>query len=59
MDWCGFQQIISTMLRRINSSSLQLFDNRIEYTLENETVIYSREEFEQTISHLMNTRLLR
>lgn len=52
MDWCGFQQIISTMLKRINSSSLQLFDDRIEYTLENETVIYSREEFEQTISHL-------
>ena len=52
MDWCGFQQIISTMLRRTNSSSLQLLDDRIEYTLEDETIIYSREEFEQTVSRL-------
>ena len=52
MDWCGFQQIIGTMLRRTNSSSLQLLDDRIEYTLENETIIYFREEFEQTVSRL-------
>ena len=50
MEWSYFQQIVTLLLGRM--AVFQVFDDRIEFTIEAETFTYLREEFDSTIAHL-------
>lgn len=50
MEWAYFQQIVTLLLGRM--AVFQVLDDRIEFTIETETFIYFREEFDSTIAHL-------
>lgn len=50
MEWSFFQQIVTLLIGRM--ATFQVFDDKIEFTIEAETFTYFREEFDSTIARL-------
>ena len=53
MDWNQFQQIIELLFKRF-STSFKLDQDLIEFTIEERTVVYTRQEYEDICNSLMS-----